>query len=323
VTLGISVIIPLYNKAPHIKKTLESVLAQSVLPLEVIVVDDGSTDGGADIVAGLDNPGVVLIRQENKGVSIARNAGVQLASGAYVAFLDADDRWESFHIEEMTKLIGAYPSCQLFSTMNSVHMDGVNYFPASPLPADTDGLIEDFCLNYANHLSMITSSTACAHRASMIESGGFPEDVSRGEDVIAWVRMALQHGMAHSSRVTAVYDRDATNRVADLPDTEVLPSLAFLADLLKHEAKGSDVYAGVARLFAKIAFNTCAHKRDLDQRAGIADILRLAMKCEMWILSFKIMLLFITPRPLIAYAKQFKYKRTLKERRAKPDDSGE
>ena len=309
----ISVIIPLYNKAPHIRKTLESVFAQSIPPLEVIVVDDGSTDGGGEIVASMNNPGLVLVRQENKGVSAARNMGIKRAAGAYVGFLDADDTWEPCHIEEMVKLLDQYPTCKLFSTMHAVLMDGVNYFPRSPMPAGASGTIDNFCRSYANHLSMITSSTACAHRTTMIESGGFPEGISRGEDVIAWVRLALQHGVAHSSRVTAVYDRDATNRVANLPDTEAPPSLAFLSDLLSHEAKGSDVYTGIALLFSKIAFNTCAHRRDLGQRGGISDILRLAIKNGMWVLSFKIMVLFIIPRPLIRYAKYLKYKRAIRK----------
>ncbi len=305
---SISVIIPLYNKAPHIQKTLESVFAQSVSPLEVIVVDDGSTDGGAAIVADLDHPGLKLVKQANQGVSVARNTGMQRASSDYVAFLDADDRWEVFHIEEMAMLINAYPACKLFSTMHVVCMGGVNYYPASPLPAGVAGAISDFCRRYANHLSMITSSTSCAHRTAMIESGGFPQGIARGEDVIAWVKMALRHGFAHSSRATAVYDRDATNRVSDQPDTAAPPSLTFLADLLRRKSENSIGYAGIKLLFARIAFNTCAHRCELGQRAGVLGILRLAMDSNMWELSVKIAMLMLLPRSLIRYAKHLKYK---------------
>lgn len=305
---SISVVIPLYNKAPHIRKTLGSVFAQSVPPLEIIVVDDGSTDGGDEIVESIENSRLVLVRQENQGVSIARNTGLSHAAGDYVAFLDADDLWKPFHIEELENLIKQFPNVGLFSTMHSFCLEGVNYFPSSPLPQGVTGIMDEFCRTYANHLSMIFPSTSCTHRDSMIAIGGFPEGVKRGEDVIVWVKMALRYGMAHSSRVTAIYDRDATNRVADLPDTEAPTSLFFLSDMLSHEPPGSIVYSGVALLFSRIAFNTCAHRRDLGQWAGITGILKLALKTRMWRLSAKIMLIFLVPRPLIRYAKHLKYK---------------
>ncbi len=305
---GISVIIPLYNKSPHIRKTLESVFAQSVPPHEIIVVDDGSTDGGAEIVAGLEHPRLQLVKQANLGVSAARNTGIKQATGDYVAFLDADDTWEPFHLEELARLITVHPGSRLFSTMISVSMGGLKYYPTSPFPAGTSGPIDDFCRSYANHLSMITSSTACAHRESILLAGGFPEGVRRGEDVIAWVKMAHRDGMVHSSRVTAVYDRDATNRVANLPDTEAPPSLVFLSDLLSSESAGSEAYSGVALLFSRIAFNTCAHRRDLGQWAGIPGIFGLSVKSHMWWLAVKIALLALVPGPVIRYAKHLKYK---------------
>ena len=110
-----SIIIPLYNKAPYICKALKSVFAQTYTEYEVIIVDDGSTDGSFDIakqfideslmIKGAENSEVnthsynlspisyKLIRQANSGVSVARNAGVAQSSGEYVAFLDADDWW--------------------------------------------------------------------------------------------------------------------------------------------------------------------------------------------------------------------------------------
>lgn len=89
----VSVIIPLYNKAPYIQRALYSVFAQTFHDFELIVVDDGSTDGGGDIVACCDDPRVRLIRQENAGPGAARNRGLDEAQGELVAFLDADDEW--------------------------------------------------------------------------------------------------------------------------------------------------------------------------------------------------------------------------------------
>ncbi len=92
-TPTVSVIIPLYNKGRYIERALSSVLAQTFPPLEIIVVDDGSTDEGPEKVLCFGDPRISLIRQENRGPGAARNAGLAIAKGKYVTFLDADDEW--------------------------------------------------------------------------------------------------------------------------------------------------------------------------------------------------------------------------------------
>lgn len=87
----ISVVIPLYNKEPIIKKTLNSVLSQDYSDFEVVVVDDGSTDNSVAIVESIAGPRIRLIKQENGGPSKARNTGVKNAKGDWIVFLDADD----------------------------------------------------------------------------------------------------------------------------------------------------------------------------------------------------------------------------------------
>jgi glycosyltransferase involved in cell wall biosynthesis len=90
----VSVIIPVYNQARFVAEALESALAQSLSPLDVIVVDDGSTDGTPEVLETFArDPRVRLIRQENRGVAAARNAGAATARGQFFAFLDADDIW--------------------------------------------------------------------------------------------------------------------------------------------------------------------------------------------------------------------------------------
>lgn len=89
----VSVVIPLYNKGKYIERALTSVLAQTYQPFEIIVIDDSSTDDGPEKVLKLNDPAIILIRQENRGPGAARNAGLAMAKGKYVSFLDADDEW--------------------------------------------------------------------------------------------------------------------------------------------------------------------------------------------------------------------------------------
>jgi glycosyltransferase involved in cell wall biosynthesis len=91
--MKVSVIVPLYNKAPTIQRTLDSVLGQTLADFELIVVDDGSTDGGVEIVERCGDPRVRLFRQANTGPGAARNRALREAKGEYAAFLDADDEW--------------------------------------------------------------------------------------------------------------------------------------------------------------------------------------------------------------------------------------
>lgn len=90
---SVAIIVPLYNKLPYIERCMRSIFAQTHGDFELIVVDDGSTDGSADIVAICDDPRLRLVRQANAGPGAARNHGMRLATAPYAAFLDADDEW--------------------------------------------------------------------------------------------------------------------------------------------------------------------------------------------------------------------------------------
>lgn len=107
---SISAIVPLYNGRPFVTAAIRSIVNQTVPPLELIVIDDGSTDGSDEDIAVIDAPfPVKVIRQENRGQSAARNEGVRNASGEFIAFLDQDDEWRAAHLEVLGRHITRSP----------------------------------------------------------------------------------------------------------------------------------------------------------------------------------------------------------------------
>ena len=113
----ISVVIPLYNKAHTIVETLNSVLRQSYKDFEVIIVNDGSTDNGVEVIRQtFCDKRINIINQENQGVAVARDNGVKEAKSNYVAFLDADDKWHPDYLRIMEKSIQKYPDSAMFSS---------------------------------------------------------------------------------------------------------------------------------------------------------------------------------------------------------------
>lgn len=131
-----SVVIPAYNARRHIVETVQSALGQTHGSLEVIVVDDGSTDGTADVLAAIDDPRLRVIVKANEGCSKTRNAGIEAARGEFVAFLDADDRWRPTKLASEAAVLRAYPdvgmvlvNLQRFGSEGLLPRDQFSYSP--------------------------------------------------------------------------------------------------------------------------------------------------------------------------------------------------
>src|SRR5205823_7692478 len=100
-----SVVIPVFNRARTLPAALESVLAQTEQDFEILVIDDGSSDDPAAVVAGFPDPRIRCVRQENCGAGAARNRGIDLARGRFIAFLDSDDRFLPHHLSSMRSML--------------------------------------------------------------------------------------------------------------------------------------------------------------------------------------------------------------------------
>lgn len=211
---SVSVVIPLYNKATHVAKAIESVLNQTIRAQEIVVIDDGSTDGSADAALRIKDDRIRVISQPNRGVSAARNYGIELATSQLIAFLDADDEWHPDFLESVTELAKAYPSAGMFatafqyrSTNGKIIDQKYGWVPSEP------GLIEDY-FRAACVLQPVCSSSVMVPKQVLLETGGFPEGVVMGEDLDAWMKIALRYRVAWSPKVGATISMDADSRAS-------------------------------------------------------------------------------------------------------------
>ena len=224
-----SVIIPLYNKAPYVEKAIRSVAAQTFREFELIVIDDGSTDiaapqpsrnkigtgskGGAglsysDIEQLIDGKGR-FIKQENSGVSVARNNGVELANHPYICFLDADDWWAPTYLEEMKALIDEFPGAGIYGSSYYIVKNGKERPAAIGVePGFEKGTI-NYCQVYARTLIMpLWTGAVVVPKAIFDEQKGFKPTLKLGEDFDLWIRIALRHPVVLLNKPLAYYNQD-------------------------------------------------------------------------------------------------------------------
>lgn len=214
-----SVVIPLYNKERHIRRALMSVLKQTCPDFEVIIVDDGSTDQGVKQIPDLRiDDRVRIITQDNRGVCAARNTGIAAARHPYIAFLDADDSWETNFLAEIQDLIKNYPDCGLYATaFQRRFSDGrIQRYRYAGIPFAHDGqsgIIPNFFYAMAFGQDPVTASSVCIPRKILDQCGVFPDSVDQlQEDVDLWLRIACRYPVAFCGTVCANYHADADNR---------------------------------------------------------------------------------------------------------------
>ena len=202
--MKISALIPTYNNAAFIEEAIDSIRRQSHPVDEIIVIDDGSTDNTEALIATLTTASrddLTYVKQDNQGPSAARNHGIEIASGDWIAFLDADDRWPQDKIALQIAALKREPSLQLIAgDMAETDQQG-NVRVESVLAKHQ--LLEQFqslagrplnnALTALVEKNFIPTGTVLVKRAALKQAGGFNPDIRFGEDLELWAKIACHH----------------------------------------------------------------------------------------------------------------------------------
>lgn len=187
----VSVLIPCFNAQPYIAATLESALAQTWSKSEIIVVDDGSTDGSTEQIERFGERGVVLLRQENAGAAAARNRALAAGTGDFVLFLDAGDLINPEHISSLVAVIADAPRCVAMSQWDRFHGSPTEAsFPLRPGYRDASG-VDWLVQEWADARPMMQSGMFLIPRALLSELGTWHERLSLIDDFEFFARIIV------------------------------------------------------------------------------------------------------------------------------------
>lgn len=255
-----SVIMPLHNKAPHVAESVATVLRQTLSPLELIVIDDCSTDGGREIVAAMDDPRIRLLDRDTPGPGgyAARNLGIKEAKGEWIAFLDADDIWLDNHLEVLAQAIFEAPNAGAAAT----RFDHVFENRRQPQRI-AHRLEQGGALGFRQFLEAWLEVKECPlwtgaiafRRELLIEAGLFPEGRAvRGGDKDLWLRVMRLTRLAYAPIITAEFSRESVNKVSNATNTLSRPFIVETARSLMKQASSEE-----RRLLRRLINQEIAH----------------------------------------------------------------
>ena len=208
-----SIVIPLYNKEKYIRKTLESVFFQHFSDYEIIIVNDGSSDKGGEIVKELADPRIRYYETENRGVSSARNTGISLSEGKFIAFLDADDYWYPHFLEVIHTYICRFPQQKVFATaIEFQYEDKVSKAKYSIERTVNHELVDFF--EASHHETVLFTSASVFEKTVFAHAGTFDPLIKSGQDIDLWIRIGLKYKVLFIWKVSVkyIYDSDSLSR---------------------------------------------------------------------------------------------------------------
>lgn len=213
-----SVVISLFNKEKSIENTLKSVLEQTFIDYEIIVINDGSTDRSEKIVREFNDQKIKLYSTKNQGVSQARNLGIEKSNGKLIAFLDADDYWFPKHLQRLQELYFLFPDCGFYASNYEMYFSSKKTIPNLfiDIPkTEWRGIVKDFFKS--SMINRITLTSAIAVPKNIFdEIGNFDPQITlgAGEDIDLWIRIAIKYKVAFDNKISTRYQLDSENRVS-------------------------------------------------------------------------------------------------------------
>ncbi|MET0065698.1 MAG: glycosyltransferase [Candidatus Thiodiazotropha sp.] len=275
----VSVIIPSFNRAHTLARALDSVIAQTHPVLEIIVIDDGSTDQTDELIAR-DYPQCVCLRQSNRGVSAARNRGISHARGEWLALLDSDDSWMPEKLEQQFAALAASPGLRLCHTDEIWIRNGTRINPMRK-HRKQGGQIFAQCLP----LCVISPSASLMHRSLFETYGLFDEDLPACEDYDLWLRVCSREAVAfveqplvvkyggHEDQLSRQYwgmDRFRVRALSKLLEARILSAEDRQKTLQVLEQKCRILIQGAEKRGARARADEYREMLDLCQREGPA-----------------------------------------------------
>ncbi|KKG83994.1 glycosyltransferase family 2 protein [Methanosarcina mazei] len=274
----VSVVIPLYNKEPHIKRAIDSVLAQKIQDFEIIVIDDGSTDKSAEVVKNFTDPRIRLIQQENAGVSAARNRGIKEAKADLIAFLDADDEWLPGFLEIVLELRKKYPDAGAYftgyieytKTGRETNTDIYGISETSPY-----GVLPSYFASATKGAFPIRSSNVLIPKDVFNIIGKFALGKWWGEDSDMWGKIALRYPVVYHSEKYSIYHGEIQNRTCTkLKEVEEHPFIRTANEAILNDEVPIEILSDLKEYMAKEQLQTAS--RNL--QAGRPDLARKNIK---------------------------------------------
>ncbi len=227
-----SVIIPLYNKEPHIERAVKSVLNQTFSNFELIVIDDASTDNSLQKLKQIEIDDIKVYQRDVPGPGgyAARNLGIKNANGRYIAFLDADDEWATNHLEEIYQLILKYPNADVYSCgwhLKKGNIKKTNSYFNKNVHKGCH-IVQNYFKEARFSGNPLCSSVAVVEKSTIIDSGMFPEGkCRRGGDIETWMRLALKSQIAWTPNLGATYHKDSVNMVTQTVSKTEIPYVYY------------------------------------------------------------------------------------------------
>ncbi|MDO6390989.1 glycosyltransferase family 2 protein [Pontibacter sp. BT731] len=235
-----SVIVPIHNKLPHLERSVNSVLNQTFDNLELILVDDASSDGSSGKISEFKDPRIKVFRREIPGPGgyAARNLGITHATGEWICFLDADDEWESSLLETIHRTIMSNPNVELISWGWFITRGGIKILDKHTLTYNKLNARYYTLMDFLNGPPQIWTGAVSIKKDVLIKSGCFPEnDFKRGGDMDTWIR-CLWHSRQNIwlNRTLSYYHVDSVNMVTKNVERDISFIFSpFLQTLLEYQ----------------------------------------------------------------------------------------